>query len=209
MKIIVVSPQSSDENEIETVKALFDEGLDLFHLRKPSYSRKKLERYIKEIPSEFRSKIVLHTHHTLAIKYKLKGIHLTRMDRKKEFISYLKVKYLKFLKSDITVSATFHNLANIYENTNNDYDYVFLSPIFDSISKSGYQSGFNFHSLKIAMLKTEQKVIAIGGIELNKIDQINNLGFSGIALVGTIWKSTDPVNEFIAIKEKCRSLDIT
>ncbi|OFY85859.1 MAG: hypothetical protein A3K10_00475, partial [Bacteroidetes bacterium RIFCSPLOWO2_12_FULL_31_6] len=154
------------------------------------------------------NKLVLHSHHTLAIKYKIKGIYLTRKDRKKEFITALKVRYLKFLKSDLTISASIHNLANLYENTD-EFDYVFLSPIFDSISKSGYQSGFNFHSLKVAMSKTTLKVVAIGGIELNRLDKIRNMGFEGIALVGTIWQSNDGVKEFLAIKEKCKNLEAT
>lgn len=208
MTIIVVSPKTTSESEIETVNSLFKAGLDVFHLRKPGYSRRRLAKYIKAISPEYRNKIVIHSHHTLAIRFKLKGIHLTRMDRKKPFVSSLKIKYIRFFKSDITISATFHNLSHIYDN-NNGYDYVFLSPIFDSISKSGYQSGFNFHSLKVALTKTEQKVIAIGGVELSKIDIINNMGFSGIALVGTIWQSKEPLEEFIAIKEKCKNSGIT
>ena len=206
MKIIVVSPQTAVKDEIDTVTSLFEAGLDLLHVRKPGYSKKRIENYIQKIPKKYWNKIVIHSHHTLALKYKLKGIHLTRKHRKKEFITALKVQYLKFFKSDITISATYHNLANIYENVE-EFDYVFLSPIFDSISKSGYQSGFNFHSLKVAMSKTSLKVIAIGGIELNRLDKIQNLGFSGIALAGTIWQSNDRINDFLAIKEKCKNLE--
>ncbi len=205
MKIIVISPQVSIKGEVDTVISLFEAGLDLLHVRKPGYSKKRIENYIQKIPKKYWNKIVIHSHHTLALKYNFKGIHLTRKDRKKEFITAMKIKYLKFFKTDLTISVSYHNLANLYENSE-EFDYVFLSPVFDSISKSGYQSGFNFHSLKVAMSKTTLKVFAIGGIELNRIDKIQNLGFEGIALVGTIWQSNDKVKDFLAIKEKCKNL---
>jgi thiamine-phosphate pyrophosphorylase len=208
VQTIVVSPQSSHKEEVETIIALFEAGLDVYHIRKPKYSRARLEKYLTKFPEKYRDKMVIHTNHTLALKYKLKGIHLTRRHRKNEFITSLKIKYLKFFKSDLTISASFHKLANLYEESN-EFDYVFLSPVFDSISKSGYQSGFNFHSLKAAMLNTQCKVVAIGGIELDKIDKIADLHFYGIALVGSIWMSPDPVKEFKLIKEKCRNREIT
>lgn len=207
MKIIVVSPQSAHKEEIDIIESLFQAGLDLLHIRKPGYSRSRLEKYIQKIPQKYWNKVVIHSHHTLALKYKLNGVHLTRKDRKREFFTSLKIKYLKFFKSDLTISASFHNIAHLYDNTE-EFDYVFLSPVFDSISKSGYQSGFNFHSLKIAMAKTEHKVIAIGGIELNKLDKISNMNFEGIALVGAIWQSSVPLKEYMAIKEKCKNLEV-
>jgi thiamine-phosphate pyrophosphorylase len=207
VKIIVVSPQSAHKNESEIIESLFEAGLDLLHIRKPGYSRSRLEKYIKKIPEKYWNKLVIHSYHRLALKYKLNGIYLTRKQRKRESLTTFLIEYLKFFKPDLTISASFHNLANLYDPTD-EFDYVFLSPVFDSISKSGYQSGFNFHSLRAAMLKTTQNVIAIGGIELNTLEKIKNINFKGIALVGAIWQSANPVKEFIAIKEKCKSLEI-
>ena len=47
-----------------------------------------------------------------------------------------------------------------------DTDYVFLSPIFDSISKVGYQSKFDdLESLKVNLKNTKTKDIALGGVK--------------------------------------------
>ena len=42
------------------------------------------------------------------------------------------------------------------------YDYVFLSPIFDSVSKQGYQAAFEPAELR-ALLPAPCPVIALGG----------------------------------------------
>jgi thiamine-phosphate pyrophosphorylase len=70
-----------------------------------------------------------------------------------------------------------------------DYDYLFLSPIFDSISKSGYRSAFSNVELQEAsdMGIIDEKVIALGGVTLDKIAYLKKLKFGGVAMVGGIY----------------------
>ena len=72
-------------------------------------------------------------------------------------------------------------------------DYVFLSPIFNSISKSGYNSAFSKEELHNAMKqgKIDNKVIALGGVSSANIDTVKDLGFGGAALLGDIWDRTE------------------
>ena len=48
----------------------------------------------------------------------------------------------------------------------------------------------------------KKKIIALGGIDEDKIDMVNDSGFSGIALLGAIWQNENPVGKFKRIKEK-------
>ena len=86
---------------------------------------------------------------------------------------------------------------------------MFLNPIFESISKIGYKSTFNEHSLREGLKKTKYKVIALGGVTYDKIDDVVNFGFHGFGLSGTLWLNDNPVKEFQRITEKCKELDIT
>ncbi len=67
-------------------------------------------------------------------------------------------------------------------------EYCFLSPIFDSISKKGYESKFDHQELK-AFLKEERKtkVIALGGLTENNYAEVIALGFDGGAFLGSVW----------------------
>ena len=68
-------------------------------------------------------------------------------------------------------------------------DYVFLSPIFDSISKIGYESAFDDAEVLTAFLaNSKQRVIAFGGVDADRIAICEELGFRGYAMLGDIWK---------------------
>jgi phosphoribosylformimino-5-aminoimidazole carboxamide ribonucleotide (ProFAR) isomerase len=95
----------------------------------------------------------------------------------------------------------FHTL-NELEKYQEKYDYAFLSPVFDSISKAGYQSKFNLSFLKEALKNRSEKIIALGGIDEDKLDTVKELGFAGIAMLGAIWQSENPVEKFKQIRER-------
>ncbi|GAA5037849.1 thiamine phosphate synthase [Marivirga lumbricoides] len=95
----------------------------------------------------------------------------------------------------------FHSLKEMEEISVND-DYAFLSPIFDSISKKGYTSKFDLEELKSFLKRSPKKIVALGGIDEDKIDWVKEAGFSGIALLGAIWQSENPVEKYKAIREK-------
>ena len=176
MKAIVLSAQRSVENETEQVINLFKNGLKKFHLRKPHYSIKRMRAYLDKIPKEYHNRIVIHSHHQLALKYHLKGIHLTSKQRKKGFLRKLRIKLIKYKKPKLTVSTSFHSISEL-DQFNDLYDYVFLSPIFDSISKKDYQSGFKEFRLTSAIQSSNFKVVALGGVDNNNVHKAFNMGF--------------------------------
>jgi len=103
------------------------------------------------------------------------------------------------LHSDFT---KFHSL-NELENYKERYEYAFLSPIFDSISKEGYKSKFILQELKEKI--AGKNLVALGGIDESKIETCRELGFSGVAVLGAIWNSKNPVEKFKQIKRLCHS----
>lgn len=74
-------------------------------------------------------------------------------------------------------------------------DYVFLSPIFDSISKQGYHAAFTEETLRQAHHAgiIDKQVIALGGITPTNARKALSLGFGGVAVLGDIWQSENPV----------------
>ena len=89
---------------------------------------------------------------------------------------------------------------------------AFLSPIFDSISKQGYKSEFSEQLNKFTQLKPEliaaiksKNIIALGGINTDKIELARKVGFKGVATLGAIWNSKDPVAKFISMRDICNS----
>jgi thiamine-phosphate pyrophosphorylase len=208
MKLFVLTPsKTSDVNQEALIASkLFELGLETFHVRKPRYSTKELSNYLEKIPARFHNRVVIHSHHNLALKYNLKGIHLTHTHLKKKIRLWINLKLIRFKKPNITVSTSFRKLASLYEEEN-AYHYVFLSPIYDSISGK-FQAGFNEHSLKAAINKTPFKIIARGGVDGSKIENIVDIGFDGLILNSSLWSSKDPVQFYIDILNKFKELNL-
>ncbi|MEW6469282.1 MAG: thiamine phosphate synthase [Bacteroidota bacterium] len=207
MKLILISSSEKHaEKEIVQVNKMFELGLENFHLRKPKYTTRELSQYISAIPAHFHNRIIIHSHHKLVFRYNLKGIHLTRIHRKRKLRQWFIMRRIALMKPHLLTTTSFRKLANLYEEPAK-YSYVFLSPIFDSLSGK-YQSGFNEFSLKAAMEKTPHRVIARGGMDPSRIEKSKEIGFAGIAFYSSIWKKDDPVAEYIRTLEQFRALGI-
>ncbi len=208
MKLIVMSSSSSIENEAQIVTQLFEAGLETYHLRKLKLSTNQMKGFIQQIPEHFHNRIFIHSHHNLASMFKLGGIHLTSTHKKKKYKTWLSIKLIKLKNPDIKITTLFKNIGHLFETDHKYvYSYVFLSPIFDSVS-SKFQSGFTEHSLHSAMQKTKFNVIARGGIEVSSVEKAKRINFNGLAFYSSIWKSNNPVAEFNKIVEKFQELRI-
>lgn len=182
--VIVISYPGYIDNEYNTILHLFEGGLETFHLRKKSFTENEMADFIENIPSEHHKKIVLHSHFQLAQGYGLKGIHGSEG-------SY----------PAGTASLSFHSFGEI-TSCGKKFDYAFLGPVFDSISKKGYNSPFNLNELKAFLQGRNEKVIALGGVSEENAGALSEVGFSGIALLGAVWLDPQPALKFKRIAAK-------
>lgn len=90
-----------------------------------------------------------------------------------------------------TVSISCHTLDEVAL-AGDSCAYVFLSPIYDSVSKTGYKGAFS-HSQLIEASKNGllKNVIALGGVRSAKIEDVRHLGFYGAAMLGEIWENEE------------------
>ena len=197
MKIVVLSMPFFIDDEIETLVALFEKGLDIFHLRKSDFSIEQSREYLNKIPAKFHKRIVTHHHHRLLEFYNLKGLHFTEARLRKDLH---RIETVRKQHPGIHLSASLHHLDDIKEK-GPLFDYVFLSPIFDSISKPNYKAAFKLGTLYQFMRNTPVTVMALGGVTKDKIKKIKDLGFSGAVVLGSVWYDKSPLDAFLEIKK--------
>ena len=196
MKVVVMTSPDKLHSEVTIVTKLFKEGLDTLHLRKPKFNREKMEEYLGMIPTMYHNRIIIHSHHRLAIKYKLRGIHLTKRFRKKSLKNSFRIFRLKMKNPKLIFTRSCHQLADLLNDKRN-YEYVFLTPIFDGISKRSHSGGFSERAILATIAQSNQTVYALGGVKASNIEKVKSLGFSGAALLGAIWNSDDaPLDAF-------------
>lgn len=188
VKTIVITRPDFFEGETALVGRLFEHGMARLHLRKPRASRQELAEWIEAISPLFRHRIVLHDHHSLAHDYALGGIHLNSRNPEVPLWAERERSERPF-----TLSRSCHSLAEVQQH-GRTLDYMFLSPIYDSISKEGYGAAFSRRELEEARAAglLSDKVYALGGISAERLPELTAMGFQGAAVLGDLWLSPDP-----------------
>lgn len=162
------------ESEAELLTLFLDAGLDRLHLRRPGVSLEMTEELIKGIPKRHHARLTLHDYPELAVKYGC-GFQLNARNGRCE-------------KDISNISRSCHSLGEL--NKSHQRDFCTLSPIYDSISKSGYKSGFCQDDLKGENLS---RAIALGGVTLGCLPELKALGFGGAALLGEVWRNPEGI----------------
>ena len=188
--IIVITPEDKVKNETGLINELFQQGLDLLHIRKPFINSVEMADFIQNINSEFHHQLVLHGHYDLAKDFNISRFHFREIDRQNEL-------YKSFL--DKTISTSVHNIET-FNQLSEDWEYAFISPVFPSISKKGYGENSTILNDIKKRDNPNVKLVALGGINEKNINEVFESKVDGVALLGAIWESEEPLNVF----KKCR-----
>lgn len=196
VQLVLISPPHALAAEARLATEMLAAGLARFHVRKPTWTRAELVAYLAEIPAQHHARLVLHSHHSLVGELGLGGAHLTAAARA--------ARKLTELLPGQTLSTSFHTLDEVRRHRRR-YDYVFLSPIFDSLSKEGYPAAFDLSKVGTALEKMGRRayapaVFALGGIEAHRLAEVRQAGFGGAAVLGAVWQSPNPVAAFKALQ---------
>ncbi len=207
MKVLLVSPFTDVPNEQYVLNLLFCEGLTHFHLRKANYSTRQMVAYLDRIPVIFRPHVILHSHFELIEEYGLRGAHFTRKDNYADYVRQHKPRLQADGRAFGHQSFSLHSISEI-KRTEPIYDYLFLSPIFDSISNQGYNSKFRIHDLhRFLQQKTDRPaVIALGGVTDTVVKSVFETGFDGMALLGYIWTQFEQNQNMVQAVERFRRM---
>ena len=165
-KIIAITPESPREDEIDWIHSLLTDQCGVVsrvHIRHPGYGIRPI---LKSLSPEILSRISIHDNVELLREFDEIGFHFN------SWVSQIPVE------GNRTVSKSCHSWEEV---TNaGGFDYVTLSPIYDSLSKKDYKSN---KSLLTDFQKADVDVIALGGVTLENISTLK--GFDGAAMIGT------------------------
>ncbi|MGB1219732.1 MAG: hypothetical protein ACPG4W_08125 [Flavobacteriales bacterium] len=171
MIIRLISTEHFDKKELESALFLLDLGLDYFHIRS-EFSYEVWSKLEQQIPESYRNQLVLHQH------------------QHPKFLMHHKAKE-KQIEHLGFHSCSVHQIEHL-ESYLPYYDHLFLSPMYDSISKSEYLGN---QSIDVDFLSETQrkKCIALGGVRPEKFEELKQKGFSQVALKGWFWEQNSPL----------------
>mmetsp|Transcript_20269 Transcript_20269/g.56475 ORF Transcript_20269/g.56475 Transcript_20269/m.56475 type:complete len:239 (-) Transcript_20269:97-813(-) len=223
-RLVVISPPGMVPQEATTLNRLFASGLQCYHARKPECSLDTVRQLLAAVDPRYHPHIRLHQHHQLAQEFDVGGIHYptkllpplplqpyvidshhpnqvpSRAGTEVDASSRDPQAMPSTSRRTLVQSTSLHSLEDLQvgKARYGALDYAFLSPIFDSISKKGYMAA-KFDPVQLRALLQEHgkqlPIIALGGISAENCLQALDMGFQGVAVLGSIWEAQDPVAE--------------
>lgn len=207
MRLIVITPSKDKDGEIALATKMFECGLMTLHIRKPKYSTSQLSDYIKEIPSIYHNRIVIHSHHKLALKYDLKGIHLTSVHLVKKWKYWFVRQRLKLKFHSTSKSRSYSRLQYVYTKEEYNFNYYLVGTMYNSIT-GGFYSGYYEDGVIAAIKNSNKNLVARGGTTASSVKKTFDYGFYGIAFNSYIWESQTPFENFMKVIEAFKSNNI-
>jgi len=190
--LVVITSEKGSVSEKSDILQMFDTGLKYLHVRKPGFSEEQMKNWLTQFKSKELAKMVVHEHYSLAEKFRLHGIHFTEKAKTKYAQNLMKYTDL-YRSKGFSVSASCHDPEEL--DIMSFMDYVFLSPVFNSISKAEYKGkGYDVR-------KGKNSIVALGGITSENIKAVRSMGYCGVAVLGSIWQNVDPVENFKKIQK--------
>lgn len=176
MKLLLLSSPNFFVEEDKILATLFEEGLDILHLRKPNSEPVYCERLLTLLPEKYHQRIITNDHFYLKDEFDLMGIHISERNPNKP----------QGYKGITT--RTCYSLEELTE-AKKQNQYVILRNIYDSPSQSNNKSLYTHEQLREASRKglIDKRVMAQTGITLENIHEVRELGFGGAVVCSDIW----------------------
>lgn len=169
--IAITSPHKIEDEGNRIIRLLDSGEADIVHIRKPGWDILQTRLLISKIPLRLRSRLKIHDHFSLADELKLGGIHLNSRNPDPGDYSG-------------NISRSCHSIEQLDDFRH--YEYMTLSPVFDSISKTGYKGRFDITSLRRVI--EGKRIVALGGVTPDKFPLLKDAGFHGAAMLGYFWR---------------------
>lgn len=176
----------------DVVRLSANGGVSLVQLReKETSSREFLELaiHLKKILSPFKVPLLINDRVDLCLASGADGVHLGQTD-----LPWFVARKLLGDKAIIGLSIeTKEDWGNLQkENPNLTLDYLAVSPVFDTKTKTNTKPAWGLAGVQWLREKTTLPIVAIGGIHLDNAKDVIQAGANSLAVVSAICSAKDP-----------------
>ncbi|UII30055.1 thiamine phosphate synthase [Fulvivirga ulvae] len=178
-KLIVITPGHTLDKEADLWMQLLDAGVGRVHIRKPNMKAESVLGLMTKVPSAYREQISIHYYPEVTLETEAGGLH--------QPYSYL-INGRVLLPARYRLSASVHNWDEAHK-AMKLCSYCFISPVFNSISKKGYNANPDLKNVPEQF--KGNKIYALGGIDIQNAAEALNMGYYGLAVMGTIWEEPE------------------
>ncbi len=192
--LLITDRKQARSGLVEIAEDAFAMGCRWLSVREKDLSTFEQIALVTEIKARARAwnaRVTLHGVPADALAAKADGVHL-RAGSAAE-------KARNMLGPDALIGLSVHKIEEVKNIDPNIVDYVILGPVFETISKPGYESTLGLDGFCMIAAVSSVPVIAIGGVDRDRGPLILKHGAVGLAVMGGVMRADDPADETRAI----------
>lgn len=129
--------------------------------------------------------LIINDRVDIALAVDADGVHLGQSDMPVNVARQL-------LGPDKIIGLSVESLEQIEEANQLDIQYIGVSPIFSTPTKTDTKQPFGLEGARQAVKLSKHPTIGIGGINASNITAVRATGLDGVAVVSAIMSATDP-----------------
>ena len=163
-------------------------GVTMVQLREKDCSTKEfieLARRLKAALDPSGVPLIINDRVDVALAVDADGVHIGQSD-----MPYTIARAL--LGKDKIIGLSVENMAEVEEANALDVDYIGVSPVFSTATKTDTAAPFGLDGLRKAAAMSVHPVVAIGGMNARTAASVMQAGADGIAVVSAIVSAESP-----------------
>lgn len=192
IKLYLITDRSliAEGHLLNAVEQALKGGVTALQLREKDLPAKDLLPLAQKLRFLTRShgvKLFINERVDIALMAEADGVHLGEAS--------LPATQVRKWAPDLLIGVSTHSLEGALQAEAAGADFITFSPVFATASKKKFGAPQGLPKLKEVCEKTRLPVLALGGINKNRIPTVLDHGAFGVALISGIWSNTDITNE--------------
>ena len=179
-----------EDQLLTAIQAALKGGVRAIQLREkdlPEQELRSLALDVLKLTRQYNALLLINHRAELAHAIGADGVHLTE--------SSTAVRKVRKQYPDLLIGKSTHSLEGAMRAQSQGADFVTFSPVYDTPSKQQYGSPQGLEKLQQVCSSLDIPVLALGGIDLSRINTVRKHGAFGVALIRGLWNSNDIENE--------------
>lgn len=186
--LVTDSRLSLGRDLVEVVRESVKGGVDIVQLREKNISTREfivLAKRMKAMLTLYKVPLIINDRVDVALASGADGVHLGQSD-----MPYAEARAL--LDADKIIGLSVESMAQVKEAEGLDLDYIALSPIFSTPTKTDTVTEWGIESLKEVRKISRHPIVAIGSLNKGNIPAVIEAGADIIAVVSAICSADSP-----------------
>lgn len=181
---------------IDVVLNAVQGGVSVVQIREKHLTSREyveLGKNMLELLRPFDVPLIINDRLDIALAIGADGVHLGQSD-----LHFKEAR--RIMGPEALIGISVETMEQVYEAQKWDVDYIAVSPVFLTQTKTDSASPWGLEGLKAVCTVSQHPIVAIGGIHLNNIKHVLDAGADGIAVVSAIMSASSPKDMAVNLK---------